>query len=164
MAHFLVRHGLNPNKVAKFGVTFTQTTPKSNEGESVWLVEVATSELNPLGSVIRPVFINNVTERTLDEEISKAIAFLASQINWEPINDDTRGPLLDYIYPHQYEIKIDDHVEIGIYELLPSSGIDKDSIVLEINGFDVTNELEITGDPYRYKVKWAPFLRVYQEE
>lgn len=164
MAYFLVRNSLSPNKVAKFGVTFTQVTPKNNEGDPVWAIEVTTSALDSFGKNIRPTFVTNITDKNLRNEIEKAISFLASKIDWTPLVEDQRGPILDYLAPSEFEIKIDDNIELGLYEILPSAGIDKDSIKLVLNGLDVSSELEITGDPFRYKVKWSPFLRVYKEE
>ena len=47
---------------------------------------------------------------------------------------------------------------------MPSAGIDIDSITMTVNGFDVTNELEIIGDPFDYSITWRPFLRIFDYE
>lgn len=164
MAEFIVRNSLNPHKVIKVGVTFNQVTPKGYEGEDLWVVEVATNETTVSGETIRPVYINNVTARTLDEEIANAIGILSAQVDWSPLLDDTREPIIESISPAEYEVDIESSVEISLQEILPAAGIDIDSITMTVNDFDVTDTLEITGDPYRYKVKWKPFLRIYDEE
>jgi len=33
-----------------------------------------------------------------------------------------------------------------------------------VNGFDVTDELEIIGDPLNCVVTWRPYLRIYEYE
>ena len=58
MAQFLIRNSLNPQKVIKCGITFEQITPKSYEGEGLWVVELATDELHKNGGNIPPEFIN----------------------------------------------------------------------------------------------------------
>ena len=44
MAQFLVRNSLNPQKVIKCGITFEQLAPKDNEGDLIWIVEIASDE------------------------------------------------------------------------------------------------------------------------
>jgi hypothetical protein len=164
MAEFLVRNSLNPNKVAKLGVSYNQVTPKGYEGEAIWTLEVATSELDINGNTIRPVYVTNITQRTLDEEIAKAVGIISAQIDWTPLIDDVWSPEVVSVSPSDYETDIDSFVEIEMRDKLPAAGIDLSSIEMTVNDFDVSSELTVTGDPYRYKVKWAPFLRVYEEE
>lgn len=164
MASFLVRNSLNPQKVINVGITYNQVTPKGNEGDAIWVLEVATEEPDINGDSIRPVFINDISSTHLDEEISKAIGILAQQVDWSPLVDDQREPIIEYVSPATYEVSIDSSLEIEIKDLLPSAGIDIDSIQLTLNDLDVTNELEVTGDPYRYKIKWDTYLRVLEEE
>lgn len=164
MAEFLVRNSLNPGKVAKLAVTYNQVTPKNYEGESIWLLEVATNEVDINGDPIRPVYVNNITQRTLDEEIAKAVGIISARIDWTPLIADVWSPEITSVSPAEYETNIDSFVEIEIKDKLPAAGIDLSSIEMTVNEFDVSSELTITGDPYRYKVKWAPSLRVYEEE
>lgn len=164
MAEFIVRNSLNPNKAAKLGITYTHLTPKGYEGESMWFLEVATDELDVNGNSINPVFIDDISSRTLDEEIAKAVSLVAAQIDWSPLVTDRWSPTIESMSPATYEVDIDSSLEIDMKDILPSAGIDLSSINLTINEFDVTNELSITGDPYRYKIKWHPFLRIYEEE
>jgi len=164
MASFLVRNSLNPSKVISISITYTQVTPKNNEGDAIWVVELHTDEPDINGDSIRPVFINDISSVLLDEEVSKATAIIAAQVDWSPLSDDVREPILEYISPAEYEVSIDSFLEMEIKDMLPSAGIDVNSIEMTLNDIDVTNELEITGDPYRYKIKWSTFLRIYDEE
>ena len=42
MAYFQVRNSLNPSKVIVCGITYKQIVPTNNEGEAIWVIEVAT--------------------------------------------------------------------------------------------------------------------------
>jgi len=163
MAQFLIRNSLNPQKVVKCGITFEQVTPKNLEGEPIWVVELATDEPHKNGGSIRPEFINLITLDNLDLEIKKTVEVISNQIDWTPLEEDVRAPLVYSVYPTTYEVNMDTFVEIVIKDLLPAAGIDIDSIEMTINDFDVTSELVVTGDPYEYKLKWNPTIRVYAE-
>ena len=163
MAQFLIRNSLNSQKVVKCGITFEQITPKNLEGEPVWVVELATDEPHKNGGNIRPEFINLITLDNLDLEIKKAVELISDQIDWTTLEEDTRAPIVNSVYPTEYEVNMDTYVEIILKDLLPSAGIDVDSIQMTINDFDVTSDLVITGDPYVYKIKWHPTMRVYEE-
>jgi hypothetical protein len=99
----------------------------------------------------------------LGEEIKEAVENIAAKIDWTPLIDDTRVPYVDSIRPSDYEVELETSIEIVLKEILPAAGIDIDSIIMTVNGFDVTDELEITGDPYEYKVIWNPTMRVTEE-
>lgn len=167
MAQFLIRNSLNPQKVVKCGITFEQVIPKGVEGEPIWVVELATDEPHKNGGIIRPEFINLTTLDNLDLEVKKSVEIISDQIDWTQLEVDIRAPLVHSVYPTDYEVSMDTFVEIVIKDLLPSAGIDVDSIRMTITAdgkdFDVTSELEITGDPWIYYVKWHPFLRIYEE-
>lgn len=162
MAEFIVRNSLNPYKVVKFGITTRQVVPKENEGEPLWVVEVATDEPTISGSVIPSIYINLSTLDNLDLEVQNAVAILSDQINWAPLIADTTPPFIASISPENDVVGIESKIEATIVDTLPSAGIDESSIKMTVNGFDVTSELEITGTAYSYKVKWMPYLRSYQ--
>ncbi len=164
MAQFLVRNSLSPQKVIKCGITFEQLTPKDNEGEPIWVVEIATDEPHISGGDINPEFINLTSLDNLDEEVEKAVEAISAQVDWTPLESDLRAPLVESCYPSSYETDIESSIKIVLKDLLPSAGIDIDSIQMTINDFDVTSELEVTGDPYEYTLKWKPFMRVYSTE
>ncbi len=163
MAQFLLRNSLNPQKVVRCGITFTQTVPKGGEGEPIWVVEVATDEPHKDGGDIPPEFINLTTLDNLDQEVEVAVEIISAKIDWTPLEEDVRAPLVESCSPSEYEASIDSTIKIVIKDLLPAAGIDIDSIQMIINDVDVTGDLEISGDPYEYTVKWIPFMRVLEE-
>jgi hypothetical protein len=164
MAQFLIRNSLNPQKVIKCGITFEQVTPKSGEGEPIWVVELATDELHKDGGSIPPEFISLTSLDNLDEEIEKAVEIISEKVDWTPLEIDIRPPFVESCYPSSYEVSIESSIEIVLKDLLPAAGIDISSINMTINDFNVNSELEISGDPYEYILKWKPFMRVYSEE
>ncbi len=164
MAQFLIRNSLNPQKVVKCGITFEQVTPKDYEGEPIWVVELATDEPHKNGGSIPPEFINLTSLDNLDEEVEKAVEIISAKIDWTPLEVDLRPPFVESCYPSSYETSIETILKIVLKDVLPSAGIDINSITMTINDFNVLPELEITGDPYEYTLKWSPFMRVYSEE
>jgi hypothetical protein len=163
MAQFLLRNSLNPQKVIKCGITFKQIVPARGKGEPIWLVEIATDEPHKDGGNIPPEFINLVTLDNLDQEIEKAVAIISAKVNWAPLESDTRAPFVESCHPSTYEVDINSSIKIVLKDLLPAAGIDIDSIRMVINDIDVTQDLNITGDPYECKVEWQPPMRVFEE-
>lgn len=163
MADFLVRNSLNPSKVVLCGITYRQVVPKGNEGEAIWVVEIATEEPDINGDSIAPEILNLTNLSYLEEEITAAVERISAKIDWSPFITDIWAPYVESIFPADYEVALETSVEILLKERLPAAGIDIDSISITVNDFDVTSESEITGDPYEYKIKWSPFMRVQAE-
>lgn len=164
MAYFQVRNSLNPSKVIVCGVTYKQVVPKGNEGEAIWVIEVATEEPHITTSgTIPPYHINLSEELDLDLEMEKAIAYISRQVNWEPLSTDDRPPFITSVQPDTYLQRIQQNVIVHVTDLHPSYGIDIDSIEMTVNGLDVTNDLRITGDEYEYIVEWRPPARVHEQ-
>ena len=162
MAQFLVRNPRNPSKAVSFGVTYTQLIDiNSKDGELVWVVEIATDETNISGTAIPHEFIHVANLDTLDDGVEKAIAKISSQINWEPLQEDARGPIIESVYPSAYFVDIYDNVKINLVDFQPSAGIDFSSIKMIINDIDVSADLIITGDEYDCQVEWRPAIRVF---
>jgi hypothetical protein len=158
VAYFHVRDSLNPYKVVKFSITLQQQTLKGGEGEPVWTAEINTPEPTISGGVMRSRYIHLRSLDNLDQEIEKVTNEMCQEVDWEPRISDHRGPYVVYASPYQFQtdVNIDSGVEIRVKESLPSAGIDIGSIEAEVNGVDITSELEITGDPYEYTIKWKP--------
>lgn len=164
MAYFQVRNSLNPSKVIVCGITYKQIVPKDNEGEAIWVVEIATDEPHITTSgTIPPYYINVTDELDFDLEIEKGIAYISKQVDWSPLAKDTRAPYVTSVEPATYIQDIDKNVRITISESHPSEGIDIDSIEMFVNGVDVTSDLRIQGDEYEYEVEWRPPSRVYEQ-
>ena len=162
MAQFLVRNPRNPSKAVSFGVTYRQLLDvNSKDGELVWVVEIATAETTSSGLAIPPSFINVTSFDKIDDEVEKAVAKISSQINWEPLLEDTREPIVEDVYPSTYIASIYDSVKLKLIDLQPSAGIDFSSVKMIINDIDVSADLIITGDEYDCQVEWRPAIRVF---
>jgi len=162
MANFLIKNSLNPHKVIKCGVTLTQYVDYNrHDGEPIWLLSVGTDALDKNGNKIKNVFANLITLDSVDKEIEKLAAQISKQIDWEPYEEDISPPYVDSVYPTEYIAKINDPVEFVIKDDIPSTGIDLTTLKVTANGFDITNDLEITGNPYEYHIKWRPPLIIY---
>lgn len=163
MAEYILRNSLNPDKVVKCSITFRKITNKNEEGEPVWLIQIATTELHKDGGNIAPVFIHTASLNNIDAEVNEATEKIAAQVDWGVLRPDTRAPIVYITTPlgDVENVDINSNVVFDVEDLLPAAGVDIDSIEVFVNGMDVTNELEITGDPYKYNVIWRPFKRVF---
>lgn len=163
MAHFIVRNSLNPNKVVKFNITLQQQVLNTGEGEPIWTAEINTLETTVSGVSIGPKYIHLRSLENLDEEVNKAVSELSEQVDWSPRQDDSRGPYVSsYLPTGSSSVNIDSKIQLVIKESLPSSGIDINSLSVELDGIDITNEVEVSGDPYEYNLKWKPRTVIYE--
>lgn len=161
MADYLLRNSLNPGKVVKCTITFRQIVNKGESGEPVWLVEIGTLEPHKDGGSIPAVFIHYVYSDNLDEAIRNSTSVIAEQVDWEIDVADMRPPFVTYKYPIEAsEADIHSDVIIDIVDILPAAGIDKDSIRITVNELDVSNEIDVFGDPFNYRIKWSPKIRI----
>ena len=164
MAEFFIRNNLNPGKAVKCTISFRQLINKGEEGEPVWVLELGTKEPHKDGGSILPVYEHFTTAKNLDGVVSDAVTKISEQIDWSPLVADKRPPFVKYHVPDGNIADMLSDVNVGITDLVPSAGIDIDSITMTVNGFDVTNELEIIGDPFDYSITWRPFLRIFDYE
>ncbi len=164
MAEYLLRNTLNPNKAVKCTITFRQIVNKGEEGEPVWLIEIGTVEPHKTGGIIPPVFIHYTTSSNLDAAIKEATEKIAEQIDWENLITDLRPPFVIYSFPEIDRVKkvgIYTSVIVDIQDILPAAGVDPNSIEVTVNDIDVSNEISLEGDPYQYRIRWDPKVRVY---
>lgn len=112
------------------------------------------------GGKIAPVYLNAANLDTIDALVEEAVTTIASQIDWSTVLEDASPPFVSYTNIMSYYMSIDSSVDIVIKEMTPSSGIDKSSIKMEVNGIDVTDQLFIDGNPYQYSVNWYPRHRI----
>lgn len=167
MATYYLRNSLNPDKVVKCIITVTKVVPKDNYGEPVWVVETATEEPHKdTGDPIAPAIVHWTEELTLDDAIREATEVLAEQIDWGDEWEDSRPIYVYYHSPEEgdQEVSLYSNVVVSIKDNLPGHGIDKSTITMTVNGYDVTNDLVITGDPFDYTLKWNPPLRVEEQD
>lgn len=166
MANYLLRNSLNPGRVVSCTITFRQLIDKnSDDGELRWVIEIITTAPHKDGGPIAPVYINYTSKTNLDLEIKKATEAISRQIDWEPVLQDLRPPFISYCSIEEGEIvPIDSDLTFTIEDILPAAGIDPESICVTVNGMDVTNRLKITGDPYKFDVRYSPYMIFYEEE
>lgn len=164
MAEFIIRNNMNPNKAVSCTITFRQIVNKGEEGEPVWVLELGTKEPHKDGGSILPVFVHYTSAKNLDKAVSDAVAKLSEQVDWSPLISDSRPPFVIYYTPTGGTASILSDVNIGIKDITPSAGIDASTIKMTVNGWNVTNDLEITGDPFNYSITWRPPLRVKKYE
>ena len=161
MAIYFLRNSLNTDKVVSCTITLRQIINKGEDGEPVWLIEVATKEPHKDGTGdILPEYIHYTSDTNLDTAIRETTEIIAAQVDWEVTATDFRAPYVTYHEPYQGTAGIYSGVFVSIKDILPTAGIDMDSIEVTINGIDVTEELEIKGDPYEYNIRWWPKIRV----
>lgn len=162
MAEYTLRNSLNPDKIVKCSITFRKITNRDERGEPTWLIHIGTEEPHKNGGSISPVFIHLATLENLNLEIDQATEEIAAKVDWGVLKKDTRPPQICVVEPSgdMENVSIMSNVIFDIDDLLPTAGIDLDSIKVSVNGMDVTDSLEITGDPYSYRVVWKPFKRM----
>jgi len=165
MAEFYVINSLNNNKAVKFNITLRYFVLKSGKGEHVWTLEIGTTHEDLNGDPISPKRVHNISADNLDDVIENAVADLCAQIDWSPLARDIEAPYVDSYFPSGGNTPIGSKVYITLKDNLLSAGIDLSEMKVILNNgmadFDITSELEITGDPYEYKLKWDTPLRVY---
>jgi len=164
MADYLLRNSLNPGKVVRCTITFRQIVNKGEAGEPVWLVEIGTLEPHKDGGAIPAVFIHHVITNNLDDAIKNATNIIAGQVDWEVTNVDVRPPFVKYNYPinESEYVPIYSDAIVDIIDILPAAGIDINSIRMTVNEIDVTDEIKIIGDPFEYRIKWEPKIRIME--
>lgn len=165
MAEVFVKHTLNPRKAVKFNLNLREYALKDREGESVWVLEVGTTAANSDGEVIKPRFIDYVSEASIEDEIEAAISEMCSTIDWSEFDEDRYAPTVTEFSPQGPGARIKEPVKFTIKDKHPSSGIDLTDMKITLNNgevdFDITSEVEIVGDPRELTFKWyAPKLTI----
>ena len=162
MATYTIRNTLNSIKVVSCTISFRRIVNKDEDGEPVWLVEINTMEPHKNGGIIPTEFIHSVSTSNLDIEIKKVTEHISSQIDWEPLSTDVGSPAIINSSPNNNSVvDINSDVWFDIKESLPAAGIDINSLKMFVNDIDVTNQLDVDGDPYMYRIRWKPAMRVY---
>lgn len=166
MAELYIQNSLNYNKAVKFNITLRHFVVKGEKGDQKWILEIGTTHKDKNGNTIPSKKIYNVSANNLDEVIEENLATLASGIDWLPLIDDKEPPYIYNFSPSGDNVLIGSSVNVTIKEVLPSAGIDLSNMKVTLNNsmvdFDITNEVNISGDPYEYNLKWNPTTRIYK--
>lgn len=156
MADFLVRHGLNPDKVVRFSITLTQvldtqydppeellTEYPRLEGDEVWILEIGTYELDTTASGIPTRKIHLTSLSDVDREIQETVEDMCQLIEWDPLKTDAQPPYVYWYLPNDGEIEAANEVTVEdvpittqvyfkIRDSLPATGIDYSSVDVEL--------------------------------
>jgi hypothetical protein len=165
MAEFWVRHSLNLTKIAKFNITLRYVAEKSERGEHVWVLEIGTLTPDTNGDFIYAKKVHLMSANNLDEVIEDAVSELCARMDWSPFVEDKYAPNISNVVPTESGVSIANDIRFTLADELPSAGIDLSSVKVFLNNsmteFNITSEVQVTGDPYQYEFKWSPGIRVY---
>lgn len=166
MAEFYVRNSLNLTTTVKFNITLRYLVSAANRGDHIWVLEIGTTYPDADGNAISARKKHVISVEDLDELIEDTVSEMCALIDWSPFVPDSEAPYVaDVIPSDSTDVPITSNVYFTIRDYLPAAGIDLSGIKVILNNgtqdFDITSEIETTGDPYEYVVKWTPPLRVY---
>lgn len=148
MAEVLVQNLRDPDQMVNIIVTIRKVVvPEQGTGEQVWVLDASTEQKDASGDDITPVRKIVSSNDTLTEDVNDLITEMCLKIPWtyepdtEPPEVVSQSPLAGAT-----EVSVDTSILITLQEVAPSSGIDLSSIELYVKGFDLTDQLTITGD------------------
>lgn len=159
MAHIYIKNSLNYNKTVLADVNVTRFVTTTSDGNPIYMVSVETTASGENGS-IKPIFINNVDNSSLNCPVDNAVSKLMGEIDWGPLLPDNEAPKIKSVLPSGDSVPISSLVYIKIEDEVPSSGIDLSTmeVILETGDceFDITNQCVVKGTPFEYDVYWRP--------
>lgn len=166
MTELYVTNSLNYHKTVKFNLTLRYFVVKGEKGEHMWVLEVATTHPAADDSIIpsKKVHLLNGADN-LDEAIESAVAELCAYIDWSPYLKDGQAPFVVSTIPDDgTTVSIRSNVYVMLKDSIPSAGIDLSNMKVFLNNgtqnIEITDGVEITGDPYEYQLFWKPPIRV----
>ena len=164
MAELFVKNSLNSTIAVKFNVTLSEYVLTTSDGDVKWTLDIGTTYPSASGTPILPKIIHGISEEDINDEIEEAVSYMCTLINWETLESDNDAPYVLEQGP-EGDTDINSIIKMIIDENTPSSGIDLSNIKVILNNedvdFDITNEIEISGDPFQYTIIWEPWKRVY---
>ena len=166
MAELYVKNSLNTQKAVRFNVSLVEYVLTDTEGDSKWTLEIGTTYLSASGTAIPPKIIHTVSESNIDEEVQAAVSDMCTYIDWTVLENDNDPPILLSTSPEGENIYIKSQGEVVVSDGLPSSGIDLSEMKVVLNNgvqdFDITNEVNLIGNPFKYRIVWQPKQVVYK--
>ena len=131
---------------------------KSDEGDIKWVLELGTRELTASGIKIPTQIVHNIVEKNIEDEIEKSVSQICTYVDWGDFESDNEAPYINTFYPIGSDVSINSTVTMNVVEDLPAAGIDLSEATIVFNNgevdFDITNEINVEGDPYDYKISW----------
>jgi hypothetical protein len=166
MADIYVINSLNYSKAVKFNIGLRRIIPKDRDGDFLWILEVGTTESGIDGRDHLAVKVNEINVDNVDDVLENAVSNLCNYIDWRPLLRDIKKPVVENVYPEGEDVSIASNVVIDMKDHLPSAGMDLSNMKVSINSgvfdFDITSEVEVSGDPYEYTLEWRPRIREYK--
>lgn len=165
MSEFWIMNSLNSEKAVKFNITLRYFVTTQSKGDHKWVLEIGTTYSGADGNPISAKKILPINVENFDEVIEASVASMCSGIDWSPFAEDRRSPYVYDALPASSGVSIGSNIGIVLKDYLPSSGIDLSDMKVTLNNgmvdFDITNEIQVEGDPYQYTLRWNPSRRVY---
>jgi len=84
---------------------------------------------------------------------------IGSQVDWGAILPDTKAPRLVEITPPldlTTNVPITSNIVVRLEEALPAAGIDLSTVSATLNGFDITQDLELRGNIFDLTMIFRP--------
>jgi hypothetical protein len=119
------------------------------EGDQSWILIAETNEVGLGGNRIPREVVNLVTTGTVHLEIEAALGRIGSQVDWGTIAADIKPPKLVEITPaldQTTNVPITSNIIFRLQEPLPAAGIDLSTLNVQLNGFDITGDVELRGN------------------
>ncbi len=129
------------------------------EGDGSWILIAETNEVDTAGNKIAAEFVNLVTTGTVHLEIEAALGRIGSQVDWGTLQADTKPPKLVEITPalsQTTNVPITSNIIVRLEESLPAAGIDLSTVSATLNGFDITGDLEFSGNIFDLTTIYRP--------
>ena len=161
MASFFVNvfNSLAPKgkRIVVTGILEQVDLQETVDGEVIWVIRLTTGFFKADGTFATPTYVHEVTEETLLDEIRKGISFIADQIDWGVLEDDTKPPYVSHVSPVNGDdnVPIYANVQVRVKDAFPTVGIDPSTIKLKVNGIEIT-DLSIQGVDNEYLITWTP--------
>lgn len=123
------------------------------DGELIYLIQ-----LNPNLPNIKPIILNNVSQKNIQAEIKKGLTLIGDQIDWGELKVDVKAPMIQSIYPepNRSNVNIKSIVSVSLIDKFPTSLINTSSLIFKVNGVDVTTELRLKELDQQVNITWIP--------
>ena len=148
MAEVLIQNMRNPAQHITVVVTLKQVIiPDVDPSGTQWVLSASTTQTDTAGNLIPPVNKYLSSQTTVTDDVTGLLADLCKLIPWDTVVDTTPPQLVGcWPVPGAMGVDVATELIVNIAEPPPSAGIDLSSIRLYVKGFDLTDQLSITGD------------------
>jgi hypothetical protein len=162
MAYIILKNSLTEYKAARVNVNIPKFTDvNTDDGDPVFTIEVGTTVTSVSGTKIKPTYKTDIGDhKNIDSLIEDSISIIANKVDWGILYDDNKAPFVESASPIGSDVEISSNIKLEITDEKPASGIDMSEAKVYLNNgyvdFDITDECFISGNPFKYNIKWAP--------